>query len=248
MSDLFGITRTVVKSRYALITPDGFVASNLPGWKNAVVVVNISPAMLGPRFTQLHITLAADGEGAGNTGVHQYFIYVIEGTGSILLQDKRHRLEAGSYIYLPAETDLQIKSSSSNMRLLIFQKHYEPLKNVRAPGAIIGHEREVKSVPYLTSEGVGLQLLLPDKPEFDMAVNILTFQPGATLPSVEAHVMECGSMILRGQGICRLDGDFLPVKTGDVIWIGSYCPHWFVAAGKEPASYICFKDVNRDPM
>ena len=33
MSDLFGHTRTVIKSRYALITPDGFVPSNLPGWK-----------------------------------------------------------------------------------------------------------------------------------------------------------------------------------------------------------------------
>lgn len=29
MSDLFGFTRTVVNSRYALITPDGFVPSTL---------------------------------------------------------------------------------------------------------------------------------------------------------------------------------------------------------------------------
>jgi (S)-ureidoglycine aminohydrolase len=27
-----------------------------------------------------------------------------------------------------------------------------------------------------------------------------------------------------------------------------YCPQWFVAIGKEPASYIYYKDVNRDPI
>jgi (S)-ureidoglycine aminohydrolase len=237
-----------VKSRYAVIAPESFVASNLPGWKNSEVVVNISPAMLGPRFTQLHITLSADGEGAGNTGAHQYFIYVIEGTGSILLQDKRHRLEVGSYIYLPAETDLQIKGSGSTMKLLIFQKPYEPLKVARAPGTIIGHERDVKSQPFFGNDATRMQLLLPDRPEFDMAVNIFTCQPGASLPSVLTHVMECGLLMLRGQGIYRLDDENHSVKTGDVIWIGSYCPHWFATSGNEPASYIYFKDVNRDPM
>ena len=108
MSDLFGFTRTVVKSRYALITPDGFVPSVVPGWKNAVVVVNISPAMSGPRFTQLHVTLAADGSGEGNIGSSQYLIYVIEGAARLTLADKQHRLEAGSYVYLPPGSDMQI--------------------------------------------------------------------------------------------------------------------------------------------
>ena len=133
MSDLFGHTRTVIKSRYALITPDGFVPSQLPGWKGATVVVNISPAMAGPRFTQLHVTLEKEAVGEGNTGANQYFIYVIEGTGSILLPDKRHRLEAGSYIYLPPGRDLQIKSSGPPMKLLIFQKPYEAMKGTAAP-------------------------------------------------------------------------------------------------------------------
>ena len=56
MSDLFGFTRTVVKPRYALITPDGFVNSHLPGWKNAVCVVKISAATTSPRYTRLRIS------------------------------------------------------------------------------------------------------------------------------------------------------------------------------------------------
>lgn len=247
MSDLFGTTRTVIRSRYALVTPDGFVPSMVPGWKDAVVVVNISPAMVGPRFTQLQVTLGKEGTGEGNTGANQYFIYVTEGTGSILLQDKRHRLEAGSYIYLPPSTDMQLKSTGA-MRLLIFQKRYQVVKGTVAPLAMIGHEREVKGQPFLGNEDARLQVLLPDEKSFDMAVNIFTYQPGATLPFVETHVMEHGLLMLRGQGVYRLDSDYHPVKAGDVIWMGPFCPQWFVAMGKTPASYIYYKDVNRDPM
>jgi len=248
MNDLFGFTRTVVKSRYALITPDSFVPSVVPGWKNAIVVVNISPALMGPRFTQLHFTLTADGSGEGNTGANQYFLYVIHGAARITLPDKQHRLEAGSYAYLPPGTDLQLKSGAADTRLVIFQKPYESLTNTQKPGTIVGHERNVKSEPFLGNDGARLQVLLPDQPEFDLAVNIFTYQPGATLPFVETHIMEHGLLMLKGQGIYRLDQDYHPVRAGDVIWMASYCPQWFVAMGKTPASYIYYKDVNRDPM
>lgn len=248
MSELFGHTRTVLRSRYALITPETAVPSHLPGWKGAVVVVNISPALAGPRFTQLHVTLEKEAVGEGNTGRNEYFIYVIEGGGSILLPDKRHRLEAGHYIYLPPDRDLQIKSNGPPMKLLIFQKPYEPMKGVAAPPIIVKHESDVKGQPFLGNEDARLQVLLPDQPEFDLAINIFTYQPGATLPFVESHIMEHGLLMLRGQGIYRLQEDYHPVQTGDVIWMASYCPQWFVAMGKTPASYIYYKDVNRDPL
>ena len=249
MNDLFGATRTVISSRYALITPDGFVPSTLPGWNNAVCVVNLSPALIGPRFTQLHVTLEKDGAGEGNTGANQYFIYVLEGHGSIGVENKRPRLEAGSYVYLPPGKDIQLKNgSASPMRLLIFQKRYEARKNVAAPAALSGHEREVKGQPFRGNEDARLQVLLPDQPEWDMAVNIFTYQPGATLPFVRTHLREHGLLMLKGQGIFRLDADYHPVKAGDVIWMASYCPQWFVAMGKTPASYIYYQDGNRDPM
>lgn len=247
MSDLFGFTRTTVKLRYALLTPDGFVASHLPGWKSAVVVVNISPAM-GARFTQMLVTLDRNGVGEGNTGAFQYFIYVVEGNGGIFLDDKRHRLDAGSYVYLPADKDIQIKSTCDKFQLLILQKSYIPLSGAQKPGPIVGHEREVKGQPFLGNEDARLQVLLPDNPDFDMAVNIFTYQSGATLPFVETHVMEHGLLMLSGQGIYRLESDWHPVKAGDVIWMAPYCPQWFVAMGKTPASYIYYKDVNREPF
>jgi len=45
MTTLFGSTRAVVKRNYALLTPEGFVPSVLPGWSNATCHVVISPAL-----------------------------------------------------------------------------------------------------------------------------------------------------------------------------------------------------------
>jgi (S)-ureidoglycine aminohydrolase len=247
MSDLFGSTRNIVTNHYALLTPSGFVHGNLPGWQKAVCNVLISPAM-GARFSQILITLEKEGQCHGNTGGNQSFIYALEGPFSLLLDEKRHRLDKGDYVFLPAGKDIQIKSGAAGTRILLFQKRYQPLKGFDAPGLLFGHEREIKGQPFLGNEDARLQVLLPDRPEFDMAINIFTYQPGATLPFVETHIMEHGLMMLQGQGIYRLDSDWHPVQAGDVVWMAPYCPQWFVAMGKTPASYIYYKDVNRDPM
>jgi (S)-ureidoglycine aminohydrolase len=247
MSELFGVTRNVLRGRYALLTPNGFVPSYLPGWEKAQCIVLISPAM-GARFCQFLITLGRDGEGRGNTGKTEYFVYVLEGNGGVTIDDKKHRLEAGSYAYIPPDKDIFFQGSSESMKFLIFQKTYQPLAGVGRPAAVFAHEREIKGAPFLGNADARLQVLLSDTPAFDMAVNIFTYQPGATLPFVETHVMEHGLMMLKGQGIYRLEGDYHPVQAGDVIWMAPYCPQWFVAMGKTPASYIYYKDINRDPM
>lgn len=248
MSDLFGFTRTVVKRNYTLITPDGFVPSVLPGWKNAVVIIHISPVMNGPRFTQLRITLDTDSTGAGNTGVLEHFYYVLAGKCSARLGAKKFALATGSYAFVPPKTNFQFGDAAKGTKLLVFQKQFQPLAGAKKPGVIVSHEREVKGQPFLGNEEARLQVLLPDQPAFDLAVNIFTYQPGATLPFVETHIMEHGLLMLQGQGVYRLDADRHRVTAGDVIWMASYCPQWFVAKGKTPASYIYYKDVNRAPM
>ena len=116
------------------------------------------------------------------------------------------------------------------------------------PGPLCGDERDISGDPFLGDPDAILKVLLPTDPRFDLAVNVFTFQPGAALPLVEVHVMEHGLLMLQGQGVYRLGDDWYPVRQGDVIWMAPYCPQWFVAMGKEPARYLYYKDVNRDPM
>ena len=122
------------------------------------------------------------------------------------------------------------------------------MSGAKQPSVVIGHEKKVVAKPFLGNADARLQVLLPDKLEFDLAVNIFTYQPGATLPFVETHVMEHGLQMLRGQGIYRLDADWHPVQAGDVIWMAPYCPQWFGALGKKPAKYLIYKDWNRHPV
>jgi (S)-ureidoglycine aminohydrolase len=91
-------------------------------------------------------------------------------------------------------------------------------------------------------------MLLPDVPELDFAVNIMTYDPGASLALVEVHIMEHGLVMLEGGGVYRLGNAWYPVIAGDVIYMAPYCPQWFGALGKTPSAYLIYKDWNRHPL
>jgi len=243
-----GFTRTMVKRNYALITPDGFVPSVLPGWKNAFVIIHIAPVMGGPRFTQMTITLDETSTGTGETGALEHFYYVQIGGCVVTANGKKHELIAGSYIFLPPKAKFQFTGASKGTKLIIFQKQFEALAGQKTPGVLVGHANAIEGKPFLGHEDARLQVLLPDHSSFDMAVNIFTYDPGATLPFVETHIMEHGLLMLSGGGIYRLGADRHRVTAGDVIWMGSYCPQWFIAQGETKSSYIYYKDVNRAPL
>ena len=240
----FGFTRNVVKPPYALLTPAGFVAAPLPGWSEAACVVLISPA-LGAHFSQLLITLTAKGRGTGRTGGDELFALVLDGACRVVIDRRSHRLTKDSYVFIPPGSSFEFSRAEEGTRLLLFQKKFEPLAGTRKPSAVVGRTSDRPGQPFLGDPDARLQTLLPSAPAFDLAVNIFTYQPGATLPFVETHIMEHGLLMLAGQGIYRLDNDWHPVQAGDVIWMAPYCPQWFVATGKQPASYIYYKDVNR---
>jgi len=248
MNPKLGLTRTVVKRNYALLTPDGFVPSALPGWRAVVAIVNIAPVMGGPRFTQIQFTLDQTSSGAGNTGALEHFYYVQTGGCTAQVNGRKHELTAGSYLFLPPKTKFLFSGATRATKLLSFQKKFEPLVGEKIPAALCGHAGAIEGRPFLGHQDARLQVLLPDHPSFDMAVNIFTYDPGATLPFVETHIMEHGLLMLSGRGTYLLDADRHQVTTGDVIWMASYCPQWFIAHGKTPASYIYYKDVNRAPL
>jgi (S)-ureidoglycine aminohydrolase len=246
MTPLFGHTRSIVRSHYSLLEPSGFVASPMPGWTNATAYIVISPAM-GARFAQTHLRFATNGAGKGETTDEEFCIYVVAGRGSANVGTLKATLSAGSFVFVPPGTAWSIRANKG-CEFVMFSRHYESLDGVELPAPRIGHVSEVLAQPFLGDPAARLQMLLPDEPAFDMAVNVFTYDPGATLPMVETHIMEHGLVMLGGQGVYRLGDDYHPVREGDVIWMRSYCPQWFVAMGKEPASYLYYKDVNRPPL
>ncbi len=247
MSDLFGATRSIITPHYALLTPAGLVSSVVPGWHDAQCYIVIAPAM-GARFSQMLVTLGPSGGVHRTSSEHEYLVFVRSGAVLARIGDNEQRLETGGYCYIPPGHVYSISAAAETTQLVLFQRSYVPLASIRPPDPLFGNEVELSGSPFLGDEAALLKTLLPDTPAFDMAVNIFTFQPGATLPFVETHVMEHGLLMLQGQGIYRLANDWHPVQAGDVIWMAPYCPQWFVATGKTPARYLYYKDVNRDPL
>jgi (S)-ureidoglycine aminohydrolase len=238
-----GLTRNIIRRNYALITPDGYVASALPGWSKSKAFVLIS-ATLGARLSQWLIELEKGGRGRGEAENDELFFYVVAGRGKLNAQP----VVTGSFGYVPPGDGYAFLSTSAGTRVLIFRKNYEPPDGAESPAFFVGNEKDVPETPFLGDPQARLKTLIPDTPGADMAVNIFTYDPGATLPFVETHVMEHGMLFLTGSGVYRLGDDWHPVQAGDAIWIAPYCPQWFIAAGPAPARYIYYKDVNRTPL
>ena len=244
MSLPYGQTRTRVAARHALIAPDGHVKSVVPGIAGAATIILINPAM-GARFAQMLITFEAGGSATIPGNDVETAGYFETGGGTLAIGERKEKVTAGAFFFAPAGEAWSITAPKKGTRVTLFQKKFQPLAGLATPAAIIGQAADVPGQPFLGDPDARLQVLLPDVPAFDLAMNIFTYQPGATLPFVETHVMEHGLLMLGGQGVYRLEDSWYPVAGGDVIWMAPYCPQWFVAMGKTPASYLYYKDVNR---
>jgi (S)-ureidoglycine aminohydrolase len=234
-----GITRSAHRTDHLLQTPDTFVRASLPGMSNATAIVHIGPAG-GAQFTEY--TAIFEPGGTLGTVSTPRFLYVTDGelvVGGI-------GIAKGGYSYQPAGSMARI-SARTEARAVVIEKPYQSLPGMDAPPALVGKENAIEGKPLEGDEALQVRTLLPADSAFDMAVNTMTFLPGASLSMVEIHVMEHGLMMLEGGGIYRLGDHWYPVQAGDFIWMAPYCPQWFGAIGKVPAKYLIYKDWNRHP-
>ncbi len=243
----FGQTRTCVSFDHALIGPDSHVLSPISYWQSTSGVVLISPAMgaspRSPRFVQyIAHTTSSSNTTAAAPGV-QRLIYVLD--GSIALNGAKFTTDM--FAWLPPDSTYRLQGVGDG-RLLVFEKPYVKIDGIAIPEMRTGDLSTIKAEPFMGDSSAMLATLLPIEMGFDMAVNVFTYESGATLPFVETHVMEHGLYMRSGQGIYRLSNGWYPVQKGDSIWMAAYCPQWFVAMGKQSASYIYYKDIHRDPM
>lgn len=207
--------------------------------ENAVAIIHAGPA-LGARFVEYTAELQAGGK-LGPTAAQRFF-YVV--TGEIRFDETT--VTAGGYAFIP-EGERHLITAVSESRLIVIEKPYQRVED-RTPRRFLSNVEILPKQPLMGDEGVQVQALIPDSPEFDFAVNLMTFAPGAALSLVEAHIMEHGLMLMEGGGIYKLGDHWYPVMAGDFIWMAPYCPQWFGAIGKTPAKYLIYKDWNRHPL
>jgi (S)-ureidoglycine aminohydrolase len=228
-----GHTRSAHCADHLLQTPDTFVRAPMPQIAGGVGIVHAAPAR-GARF--LLYTAELESGGQLLPVAAQRFVYVLECEAGTLA--------AGDYGYFPAGWDGALTAKAA-ARVAVIEKDYMPLAGVAEPKSFTGSERNVEPTPLGGNRRLQVRCLLPSSMDFDFAVNTMTFEPGASLPMVEIHVMEHGLLMLEGGGIYRLGDRWYPVAAGDFIWMAPYCPQWFGALGERPSKYLIYKDWNR---
>ncbi|MFN4100038.1 MAG: (S)-ureidoglycine aminohydrolase [Pararhodobacter sp.] len=246
MMSALGQTRSRLAPRHALIAPDSHEAITLPDWPGATLVHLVTPDM-GAGFS-LFVVRSEGGLAVNQpaAGVER-FVLLREGTAVLTLESGGKTLGPDDYAFLPAGCTHRIRADAP-VQLLVLERPYTPREGVQPPAPHLASLGEVPSAALKGDTRLQVQKLLPQGPEWDMEINTMTFEPGASLPYVETHFMEHGLVMLDGGGIYRLEDDWYPVSAGDAIWMGPYCPQWFGAIGTGKARYLIYKNWNRDPL
>ncbi|MEZ4522550.1 MAG: (S)-ureidoglycine aminohydrolase [Thermomicrobiales bacterium] len=244
----FGIyahNRGVVTPQYSVMPPDGILASRLPGFENTTVRFQTSPEM-GARFAQILLEIGpGGGTTVGRDDGLEHFFYLLSGSVTVEIGGSDHELTPHGYCYVPTGHRYAIRNHDEDSRLLWIKRPYERI-DVAVPDPVVGHRDNVEKDRPHTDGRYWQYLLPPDDIAFDMHMNILGFEPGTYFPYVETHIMEHGLYMLEGQMLYQLAGDLHEVQADDFIWMASYCPQFCFCTGWGEASYLLYKDVNRD--
>lgn len=245
--------RAIVTEAYTVI-PRGvlrdIVTSVLPEWTGTRAWVLNRPVAGGATtFAQYLMEVAPGGgsEAPEPQSEIESFIFLLEGELSVAIEGEKHSLSPGGFAYLPAGARWQAKNSSTTLaKFQWIRKRYEPLEGHPAK-PVVGNEQEVEpgAMPGTDNRWRTTRMLPVDDLAYDMHINVVTFEPGASIPFAETHVMEHGLYVLEGKAVYRLNGDWVEVQEGDYMSLRAFCPQACYAGGPSNFRYLLYKDVNR---
>ncbi|WP_375451610.1 bifunctional allantoicase/(S)-ureidoglycine aminohydrolase [uncultured Devosia sp.] len=246
--------RAVFTEAYALI-PRGvmtdIVTSYLPHWTDTRAWVIARPMSgFSETFSQYVMEVMPGGGSDRPEPDHgaQGVLFVLEGQASLAIEGRTHLLKPGGYAYLPPGSAWSLRNTgTAPTRFHWIRKRYEAVDGIEAPSAFVANERDEPIIwmPDTDNRWGTTRFVDPADLRHDMHVNIVTLEPGASIPFEETHVMEHGLYVLEGKAVYRLNRDWVEVEAGDFMWLRAFCPQACYAGGPGRFRYLLYKDVNR---
>jgi (S)-ureidoglycine aminohydrolase len=246
--------RAVFTEAYAVI-PKGvmrdIVTSVLPFWNGTRAWVIARPLSgFAETFSQ-YIMEVAPGGGSDKPELDpdaEGVVFIVSGSLTLTIAGKRHELKQGGYAFIPPSSNWAVTNDSLEpVRFHWVRKAYEKVEGIDVPEAFVSSDDAVKPIAMPGTDGnwATTRFVDPNETRHDMHVNIVTFEPGATIPFAETHVMEHGLYVLEGKAVYRLNSDWVEVEAGDFMWLRAFCPQACYAGGPGRFRYLLYKDVNR---
>ncbi len=246
--------RAMFREAYAVLprgTMRDIVTSKLPFWDETRLWVLARPLSgFAETFSQ-YIVEVSPGGGSDRPELDpqaEAVLFVVEGQLLLTIGKDEHQLKTGGYAYLPAGSTWTLHNTGSDTACFHWvRKIFEAVEGLDAPEAFVTSDDEVEPIAMPGTDGgwATSRFADPEDVRHDMHVNIVTFQPGVSIPFAETHVMEHGLYVLQGKAVYRLNEDWVEVQEGDFMWLRAFCPQACYAGGPGPFRYLLYKDVNR---
>ncbi len=246
--------RAVFTEAYAFIpaqTQSDITCSYLPHWKNTRLWVLARPLSgFAETFSHYLMEVAQDGgsEAPESDPEAEAVLFVTAGEIELYLDGTSHSAVPGTYVFIPPSTNWSVTNTGpAAAHFHWFRKRYEPADGFETPKTFVVQEADIDPIPMPDTNGrwATTRFVDPTDVRHDMHVNIVTFQPGGTIPFPETHVMEHGIYVLEGKASYKLNQDWIEVETGDYMWLRAFCPQACYAGGSGKFRYLLYKDVNR---
>lgn len=246
--------RAVFTEAYAVI-PRGvmrdIVTSRLPHWTETRAWIVARPMSgFSETFSQYIMEVGPDGGSAQPEpdAAAEGAIFLMQGEIELTISGNKNILKPGGFAYIPPSSEWSLQNAGAEpARFQWVRKKFEAVSGLTAPTVIIVNEDDIEQSVMPGTEGrwATKRFIDPDDMRYDMHVNIVTFEPGASIPFEETHVMEHGLYVLEGKGVYRLNQDWVEVEAGDFMWLRAFCPQACYAGGPGRFRYLLYKDVNR---
>ena len=227
------------------------VTSHLPFWGDTRLWVLARPLTgLAETFSQYVVEVMPGGGSdrpESDPGA-EAVIFVTGGTGRLSVEGAEHAVDAGGYAYLPPGCAWTLHQTGDDaLTFHWLRKAYERVDGLDLPEPFVTHERDIEPIAMPGTDGVWTTTRFVDQTDMrhDMHVNIVSFEPGGTIPFPETHVMEHGLYVLEGKAMYLLNEDWVEVEAGDFMWLRAFCPQACYASGPGRFRYLLYKDVNR---
>ncbi len=246
--------RAVTTESYAVI-PRGvmtdIVTSFLPHWEKTRLWVLARP-MSGFSTTFSHYLMDVSAGGGSDQpesdAEAEGVLFVVDGTLNLNVDGKQHTLDKGGYAWLaPGASWTLHNESDAPVRFHWLRKRYQVVHGLDVPTSFVTCEEDNDAIAMPDTGGAWstTRFVEPTDLRHDMHVNIVSFEPGGTIPFAETHVMEHGLYMLEGKAVYRLNQDWVEVEAGDYLWLRAFCPQACYAGGPGRFRYLLYKDVNR---
>jgi (S)-ureidoglycine aminohydrolase len=246
--------RAVFTEAYAVI-PKGvmsdIVTSYLPHWsKTRLWILSRPLSGFAETFSQYIMELSPGGgsDQPEPDADAEAVLFVVSGKLELSLDGENHTLEEGGYAFIPPGCTWKAHNNSAEItRFHWLRKKYSAVAGIEIPEAFVTNENLITACEMPDTDGkwATTRFVEPDDLRHDMHVNIVTFEPGGTIPFEETHVMEHGLYVLEGKAVYKLNRDWVEVEAGDFMWLRAFCPQACYAGGQGKFRYLLYKDVNR---